>query len=120
MVVAFRRQRLLPLDDCVDALQPSIPHLTRSALQQHGISRLPDIAGDKPGRQKFRRPRDIELAWRRGIRPEPPIPVSDWADRNRILPPTSAEPGRWRTDRKPYLWAVMDALSTSSPMNGSC
>ena len=58
---------------------------------------------------------EIDLAWRRGIRPEPPIPVSDWADRHRILPPTSAEPGRWRTDRTPYLRAVMDALSTSSP-----
>lgn len=58
---------------------------------------------------------EVDLAWRRGIRPEPPIPVSDWADRNRILPPTSAEPGRWRTDRTPYLRAVMDALSTSSP-----
>jgi hypothetical protein len=58
---------------------------------------------------------DIDLAWRRGIRPEPPIPVSDWADRHRILPPTSAEPGRWRTDRTPYLRDVMDALSTASP-----
>ncbi len=58
---------------------------------------------------------EIDLAWRRGIRPEPPIPVSYWADRHRILPPTSAEPGRWRTDRTPYLRAVMDALSTSSP-----
>ena len=28
---------------------------------------------------------EIDLAWRRGIRPEPPIPVSDWADRHRIL-----------------------------------
>jgi phage terminase large subunit GpA-like protein len=58
---------------------------------------------------------EIDLAWRRGIRPEPPIPVSNWADRHRILPPTSAEPGRWRTDRTPYLRAVMDALSTASP-----
>ena len=45
-VVAFRRHTLLPLDDCLYALQPSIPHLTRSALhrclQRHGISRLPD------------------------------------------------------------------------------
>ena len=51
-VVAFRRHTLLPLDDCLYALQPSIPHLTRSALhrclQRHGISRLPDIEGDKP------------------------------------------------------------------------
>ena len=29
MVVAFRRHTLLPLDDCLYALQPSIPHLTR-------------------------------------------------------------------------------------------
>ncbi|SDZ50745.1 hypothetical protein SAMN05444004_1183 [Jannaschia faecimaris] len=28
-VVAFRRHTLLPLDDCLYALQPSIPHLTR-------------------------------------------------------------------------------------------
>ena len=31
-VVAFRRHTLLPLDDCLYALQPSIPRLTRSAL----------------------------------------------------------------------------------------
>ena len=58
-VVAFRRHTLLPLDDCLYALQPSIPHLTRSALhrclQRHGISRLPDVAGNKPQRQKFKR-----------------------------------------------------------------
>jgi transposase-like protein len=45
MIVAFRRHTLLPLDDCLYALQASIPHLTRSALhrclQRHGISRLP-------------------------------------------------------------------------------
>ena len=54
-VVAFRRHTLLPLDDCLYALQPSIPHLTRSSLhrclQRHGISRLPDVGGDKPKRK---------------------------------------------------------------------
>ena len=59
MVVAFRRHTPLPLDDCLYALQPSIPHLTRSALhrclQRHGISHLPDIEGDKPKRQRFKR-----------------------------------------------------------------
>jgi hypothetical protein len=58
-IVAFRRHTLLPLDDCLYALQPSIQHLTRSALhrclQRHGISRLPDVEGDKPKRQKFKR-----------------------------------------------------------------
>jgi hypothetical protein len=32
MIVAFRRQTLLPLDDSLYALQPSIPNLTRSSL----------------------------------------------------------------------------------------
>jgi hypothetical protein len=34
MIVAFRRYTFLPLDDCLYALQPSIPHLTRSALHR--------------------------------------------------------------------------------------
>ena len=59
MIVAFRRRTLLPLDDCLYALQPTIPHLTRSALhqclQRHDISRLPDVEGDTPKRQRFKR-----------------------------------------------------------------
>lgn len=58
VVVAFRRHTLLPLDDCLYTLQPSLPHLTRSSLhrclQRHGISRLPDVDGDKPQRSKFK------------------------------------------------------------------
>ena len=58
VVVAFRKQTLLPLDDCLYALQATIPRLTRSALhrcfQRHGISRLPDVEGDKPAKKKFR------------------------------------------------------------------
>ena len=59
IIVAFRRYTLLPLDNCLYALQPSIPHLTRSALhrclQRQNISRLPDLEGDKPKRQKVKR-----------------------------------------------------------------
>lgn len=59
IVVAFRRHTLLPLDDGLYALQPTIPHLTRSSLhrclQRHGISRLPDIEGHKPRRSRFKR-----------------------------------------------------------------
>ena len=59
IVVAFRRHTLLPLDDCLYALQATIPHLTRSSLhrclQRHGISRLPDTDGDKPQRSRFKR-----------------------------------------------------------------
>lgn len=29
IIVAFRLHALLPLDDCLHALQPTIPHLTR-------------------------------------------------------------------------------------------
>jgi hypothetical protein len=34
VIVAFRRHTLLPLDDCLYALQPSLPHLTRSSLHR--------------------------------------------------------------------------------------
>lgn len=58
IIVAFRRHTLLPLDDCLYALQPTIPHLTRSSLhrclQRHDISRLPQVEGDKPNRRKFK------------------------------------------------------------------
>ncbi|NEI52866.1 IS481 family transposase [Rhizobium leguminosarum] len=46
------------LDDCLYALQPTIPHLTRSSLhrclQRRGIGRLPDVDGDKPAKKKFK------------------------------------------------------------------
>ena len=58
VVVAFRRHTLLPLDDCLYALQATIPELTRSSLhrclQRHEISRLPDVDGDRPRRKKFK------------------------------------------------------------------
>src|SRR5436853_7761130 len=34
IIVAFRRHTLLPLDDCLYGLQPTIPHLTRSSLHR--------------------------------------------------------------------------------------
>ena len=58
VIVAFRRHTLLPLDDCLYALQASIPHLTRSSLhrclQRHGISQLPTIEGDARNKRKFK------------------------------------------------------------------
>ena len=58
----------------------------------------------------------IDQGRRDGLRPAPRLTVSEWADQHRRLPSTSAEPGRWRTDRTPYLRAIMDALSPSSPI----
>ena len=58
IVVAFRRHTLLPLDDCLYALQATIPHLTRSSLhrclQRHEISRLPEVTGEKEPKKKFK------------------------------------------------------------------
>jgi transposase InsO family protein len=58
MVIAFRKHTLLALDDCLYALQASIPHLTRSSLhrcfQRHDISRLPAVAGEKPAKRPFK------------------------------------------------------------------
>lgn len=52
-----------------------------------------------------------------GLRPEPMLTVSEWADQYRYLSPTaSAEPGRWRTERTPYLREIMDNLSSRSPV----
>ena len=58
IIAAFRKHTLLPLDDCLYALQATIPHLTRSSLhrclQRHGISRLPEVADDKEPKRKFK------------------------------------------------------------------
>jgi phage terminase large subunit GpA-like protein len=50
-----------------------------------------------------------------GLRPEPALTVSEWADKHRRLgSKASAEPGPWRTNRTPYLREPMDCLSTTS------
>jgi transposase-like protein len=55
IIVAFRRHTLLPLNDCLYALQATTPQLTRSSLhrclQRHRISRLPEVEGDKATRK---------------------------------------------------------------------
>ena len=60
---------------------------------------------------------EIERAWREGLTPDPLLTVSEWSDRHRMLSSkASAEPGRWRTSRTPYLKAIMDCLSPASPV----
>jgi phage terminase large subunit GpA-like protein len=59
---------------------------------------------------------ELWQSWRDGLRPDPLLTVSQWADAHRYLSPRdSAEPGRYRTDRTPYMRAIMDALSSSHP-----
>ena len=56
-------------------------------------------------------------AFRAGLRPDPLLTVSEWADRYRRLSgKAAAEPGPWRTERTPYLREIMDSLSPSSPV----
>lgn len=56
-------------------------------------------------------------AFNDGLRPDPELLVSQWADQYRMLSQkASAEPGRWRTDRTPYLREILDTLSPSNPI----
>lgn len=65
----------------------------------------------------FEGSKDLLRAWSRGIRPDPDLTVSEWADKHRWLSSrASAEPGRYRTARTPYMREIMDALSPASPV----
>ena len=59
---------------------------------------------------------DIGQAWRDGLRPDPLLSVSEWADVHRVLSQrAAAEAGRYRTSRTPYMREVMDCLSPAHP-----
>jgi len=48
---------------------------------------------------------------------EDALTVSQWSNEHRILSSkSSSEPGRWRTERTPYLREPMDKLSTDDPV----
>ena len=58
---------------------------------------------------------ELLRAWGRGVRPDADLTVSQWADAHRMLGSrASAEPGRYRTARTPYMREIMDALSPGS------
>ncbi|MBY3468757.1 hypothetical protein HFN80_33085 [Rhizobium laguerreae] len=75
VIVAVRRYTLLPLDDCLNALQPTIPHFARSSLhrclQRHGNGRLPDVEGDRPAKIEEDRKRSTESFSRRTFKSYP-------------------------------------------------
>jgi phage terminase large subunit GpA-like protein len=53
---------------------------------------------------------------RAGLSRPPRVNVAEWADLYRRLPSKgAAEPGRWRTDRAPYLREIMECLSPDHP-----
>lgn len=64
-------------------------------------------------------PKEFELlkGFFAGLKPEPILSVSAWADAHRYLSPSaSSEPGLWRTSRTPYLKEIQDKLSVNDPV----
>ncbi len=60
---------------------------------------------------------DARPGWYEGLRPRPPMTVTEYADKNRILnSKSSPEPGPWKTSRIPYMKDIMDDLSQDSPV----
>ena len=57
MIVAFRRKTQLGLDDCLYALQETIPHLSRASLhrcfKRHGVNRRPQ-SESKRAKKRFK------------------------------------------------------------------
>jgi hypothetical protein len=68
----------------------------------------------EPNEFERRADQEFDRGFWAGIRPDPILTVSEWADQHRILPKIAAEPGRWRTSRTPYLQEIMDCLSSMS------
>jgi phage terminase large subunit GpA-like protein len=65
------------------------------------------------GLTRLRRKRTRKIDWlekeKQAWKPPERLTVSEWADKYRIMDSkTSAFPGRWRSDRTPYLREVMD------------
>ncbi len=55
--------------------------------------------------------------FRRAVKADPEITIDKWADKYRHLPSvSSAEPGKYRTSRIPYLREIMEVLSPTSPV----
>ena len=116
-VVAFRKHTLLPLDDCLYALQATIPHLTRSSLhrclQRHGISRLPEIAGDKPAKKPFKRyPSATSTSTSPRCGPRRASSTSSWPSTGR---PSSPSPGCTRQPMCKTAVAFLEALVAAVP-----
>ena len=77
-----------------------------TSLPRSGRSSAEDFAGAG----------DIAQAWRDGLTPDPLLTVSEWAQQHRVLTSrASAEPGRYRIARTPYMRDILDALSPADP-----
>lgn len=63
LIILFRSQTLLPLDDCLYALKPAVPAITRSSMhrcfQRHGLTPLSNLSGLMPRPPDWRKSADI-------------------------------------------------------------
>lgn len=74
----------------------------------------PQIRKLLPGLGSARRA--VRRAWSRGLRRDPDIRPSQWADKYRVVAEgTSAHPGKWSNTRTPFLVEIMDRLAPSDP-----
>ena len=55
--------------------------------------------------------RDYQKAALEFLKPPETLTVSEWAERNRVLTSSSAEPGPWSNRRTPYLVGIMDEFT---------
>lgn len=55
--------------------------------------------------------RDYQKAALEFLRPPETLTVSEWAEKNRVLTSSSAEPGPWSNRRTPYLVGIMDEFT---------
>lgn len=59
----------------------------------------------------------VRSSWAEGLRPDPKLTVTAWAEAHRVLSSReTASPGPYRTGRHPYVVEIQDALSASSPV----
>ena len=82
-----------------------------SAPTSLSLPRSSQISADADGLTDFDGAAKILSAWVSGLLPDPTLTVSQWADQHRMLSSLSAEPGRYRTARTPYMREIMDRLS---------
>ena len=86
--------------------------LTSTNLPRSGLT-----SGDDDSLTDFDGAAEILRTWGAGLTPDPDLTVSQWADRHRMLSGrASAEPGRYRTARTPYMREIMDRLSPGDVM----
>ena len=63
--------------------------------------------------QKTRGSKELRGLIYKSVKPPSRLSVSAWADAFRQLPSESSEPGKWKTDRVPYMRSVMDAFTNA-------